>query len=139
MSRGWYSVDFREAWEIETGIEMYGAGSGQVIDEVLHGEGADRIKRAIPSRIHPSGRKWNGKGKSIAGDPGAGSRLSQDDAPLQVTIAARGALRYLYFPDDGTDTVNHAGDQQFMREGAESEEQSIIDMCMDALYEKFMA
>lgn len=134
----WYTVDFREAGEIEAAIEMYGAGSGQVIDKVLHGEGADRIKHAIPSHIHPSGRKWNGKTASIAGNPGAGSRLSQDDAPLQVTIAARGALRYLYFPDDGSDTVNHIGDQQFMQTGAEEEEQNIIDMCMDALFEKFM-
>lgn len=134
----WYKVDFHEAWEIETAIEMYGEGSGQVIDRILHGKGADLIKRAIVGHIHPSGRRWPGKTASIAQNPGRSGRLSQDDAPMQVTIAARGSLRYLYFPDDGTDTVNHAGDQQFMRLGAEDEEQNIIDMCMDALFEKFM-
>lgn len=115
----------------------YGPGSGQAIDRVLHGEGAELIKRAIPTHINPSGRWWPGKTASIAGNPGGGSRLSQDDASLQVTIAARGRLGYLYFPDDGTNTKKHVGDQQFMQQGAEDEQSDILDRCIVGLVEEF--
>ena len=133
----WYTLDFSEVIDIEMAIEMYGQGSGQVIDKVLHGKGARIIKRAIPPHIHPSGRDWLGKADSIAGKPSGGDRLSQDNGNLQVTIAARGRHSYLYFPDDGTNTMNHAGDQQFMRLGAEDQQQNIIDLCIDDLAEKF--
>ena len=133
----WYTVDFNEVADIETAISAYGEGSGQIIDRVLHGEGADLIKRTIPTHINPSGRRWSGKTASIAGNPGAGSRLSQDNESLQVTIAARGRLSYLYFPDDGTNTKDHAGDQQFMRRSAEEKTPDIIDRCLTALVEEF--
>ena len=133
----WFKTDFSEVWEIQTYLDAYGAGYGRVVDKVLHGEGADAIKRAIPGYIHPSNRKWKGKTPSIAGNPDAGKRLSQDDHDLGVTIAARGKLGYLYFPDDGSNTDNHAGNQQFMRRGAESQMGDILDRCVGALIDSF--
>ena len=133
----WYTLDASGIEELQQAIDDYGAGSGQVIDRVLHGEGADLIKRAIPPHISPSGRRWAGKAASIAGNPGAGARLSHDTGNLQVTVAARGRLGYLYFPNDGTNTKNHAGDQQFMRLGAEDATPDIIDRCLLALVEEF--
>lgn len=132
-----YEVDHSSLELLEQRIAQYGPGSGQVIDRELHGEGAQLIKRAIPMKINPSGRKWPGKTASIAGSPGGGSRLSQDNASLQVTITARGRLGYLYFPDDGTNTRKHVGNQQFMLRGAEDKQKDIIDRCIVGLVDEF--
>lgn len=132
-----YEVDYSSLETLEARMAELGHGSGHVIDGVLHGEGANLIKRAIPGLINPSGRRWSGKAASIAGKPSAGGRLSQDDASLQVTVAARGRLGYLYFPDDGTNTRNHVGDQQFMLRGAEDRQSDIIDRCITGLVDGF--
>lgn len=132
-----YEVDYSSLETLEARMAEFGHGSGQVIDGVLHGEGANLIKRAIPGLIHPSGRRWPGKTASIAGKPGGGSRLSQDNASLQVTVAARGRIGYLYFPDDGTNTRNHVGNQQFMLRGAEEKQSDIIDRCIAGLVDEF--
>lgn len=132
-----FKADCSDFERLERRMAEYGPGSGQAIDRVLHGDGAQLIKRAIPARIHPSGRKWPGKAASISGNPGGGSRLSQDDASLQVTVAARGRLGYLYFPDDGASTRKHAGDQQFMLRGAEDAQSDILDRCIAGLVEEF--
>ena len=133
----WYALDFSDIWELQANMEAYGAGCGRLVNDVLHGEGAEAIKRAIPGYIHPSGRRWSGKTPSIAGNPSAGSRLAQDNGTLSVTIAARGRLGYLYFPDDGSNTKNHAGGQQFMRQGAESQQENILNRCVTVLVDSF--
>ena len=131
------SVDYSESVSLENRFERYGAGYGSVIDERLHGEGARKIKRLIPGYIHPSGRRWKGKAPSMAGNPNAGEKLAQDDEPMSVTVAARGRYGYLYFPDDGTNTRKHIGNQQFMLRGAESAAPEIAEDLESALVEAF--
>ncbi|MBX9032670.1 hypothetical protein [Gordonibacter massiliensis (ex Traore et al. 2017)] len=132
-----HEVDYTSLETLERRMGEYGQGCGRVVDGVLHGEGANIIKRAVPGLINPSGRKWPGKTASIAGKPGGASRLSQDNGSLQVTVAARGRLGYLYFPDDGTSTRKHAGNQRFMLRGAESKQSDIIDRCIAGLVDDF--
>lgn len=131
------SVDYADVLSLEGRFERYGAGYGRVIDERLHGEGARKIKRSIPEFIRPSRRTWMGKAPSIAGNPGMGEKLAQDNEPMQVTISARGRYGYLYFPDDGTNTRRHAGNQQFMLRGAERVAPEITEDLESDLVEAF--
>jgi predicted small lipoprotein YifL len=64
-------------------------------------------------------------------------KFTQSNGPLSVTIAARGRYGYLYFPDDGTNTKRHAGNQQFMMRGAENATAQIVDLCIGKLTENF--
>ena len=108
---------------------------GPIIDEVLHGQGAELIKEKISLLIPRSGRKWKGKGAAAAS--AMPRSFQQENASLSVTIAARGKYGYLYFPDDGTNTHKHAGNQQFMRRGAEAASDRVIEMCVGKLLESF--
>ena len=63
--------------------------------------------------------------------------FNQDEDILTVTIAARGRYHYLYFPDDGSNTRRHVGNQEFMRRGAEAAAGKIIDICLGRLAEAF--
>ena len=108
-----------------------GEGAGRIIDSVLHREGAEAIKQDITRLLPSSGRSWKGKGApASAAMPG---KFSQDNGTLSVTVAARGKYHYLYFPDDGSNTKRHAGNQQFMMRGAENASERIIEMCIGKL------
>ncbi|MBR3689846.1 MAG: hypothetical protein IKL97_01935 [Eggerthellaceae bacterium] len=131
------SVDYSDFVALDERLKRFGAGCGRVIDERLHGEGAQKIKQYIPGFIHPSGRRWKGKAPSMAGNPGAGEKLAQDNEPMKVTIVARGRYGYLYFPDDGTNTRKHVGNQQFMLRGAERAAPEITEGLVSDLVEAF--
>lgn len=131
------SVDLSAFLALEDYVARYGAGTGQVVDEVLHGEGALKAKRSIPEFIRPSGRRWRGKAPSMARNPAMGERLSQDDAPMQVTIAARGRYGYLYFPNDGSSTRRHAGGQAFMERGVQAAAPEVAEDIASALADAF--
>ena len=113
----------------------YGAGAGQLVDDVLHGEGAQLIKERIAPLLPQSGRTWKGKGRAASAAMPAS--FAQDNGTLSVTVAARNKYHYLYFPDDGSNTKRHAGNQQFMQRGAEDASAEIIDLCIGKLTENF--
>ena len=51
-------------------MERFGAGAGQAVDEVLHGEGAERIRAEIMRLLPASGRSWRGKAATEGGNGG---------------------------------------------------------------------
>lgn len=129
---GW-TVDAGELDQLAEAMQQFGEGSGQIVDEVLHGEGAEEIKQRIAALLPASGRTWRGKAAPArAAMPG---RFSQDNGSGEVTIAARGRYGYLYFPDDGSSTEHHAGNQQFMQKGAASAADKVIELCLGKLVE----
>ena len=131
----WFETDFKAIESLQKHMEKFGQGSGQIVDDVIHGEGAEDIKKAIVPLIPRSGRKWKGKGAPAAS--AMPRSFVQDNEQLSVTIAARGKYGYLYFPDDGTNTRKHAGNLQFMRRGAEAAADQVIDRCIKRLIENF--
>lgn len=133
MSR--YDADISGASELTDAISSYEGNAGTLIDEVLHGEGAATIKEEIARLLPESGRTWKKKAApAIAAMPGA---FSQDNEALGVVIAARGRYGYLYFPDDGSNTMRHAGGLHFMQQGGDNASQKIIDLCIGKLTEGF--
>ena len=131
----WFTLNASEMDRLQAVMDDYAGNAGPIVDQILHGEGAERIKAKIAMLLPASGRQWRGKAapaRSVM--PG---RFSQDNGQMSVTIAARGTYHYLYFPDDGSNTRHHAGNQQFMQRGAENAADKVIDLCIGKLTENF--
>lgn len=128
-----FELDTSELDDLQAALEEYEGHAGRMIDEVLHGEGATVIKEKIAALIPESGRTWRGKGASASSAmPG---RFSQDNETLGVTIAARGKYGYLYFPDDGSNTMKHAGGQHFFQAGGEEASGEVVELIIGKLTE----
>lgn len=91
------------------------------------------ITEAIMTLLPESGRKWKGKRKAAK----QSAPFMQTNGELSVTVKTKNAYNYLYFPDDGTNTRRHHGEQYFMYGGAEIKQDEIIDRCIAKLIEKF--
>ena len=122
-------VNFRyDLAELEEMFSQY-EHAEDVINSVLHKEGAERIKKEIINILPVSGRHWRGKAKAAK----YAQPFTQKDGNLSVTIKSRGKYGYLYFPDDGSNTIKHFGNQKFMQRGAENATDSIVDTILDRL------
>ena len=127
----WFRLDASELDRLQDAISRSAEKAGPVIDSVLRNEGAQGIKENIAMILPSSGRAWKGKGRPASAAMPAS--FMQENGSLSVTIVARGKYHYLYFPDDGSNTVRHAGNQQFMMRGAENASERIIEMCIGKL------
>ena len=127
----WFSVDFVGVEKLQEALLQYrGRTAEKSINEVLHGEGAELAKDSI-YRLMPRSDKKTGRHARDS------KSLTQDDGNLSVTVVARGKWHYLYFPDDGTTTRRHVGNQQFFRRGAETVTDDIVDRCVNRLITNF--
>lgn len=131
-----FKLDVRQAERLQKAMNNYAGNAGEAIDEVLHKEGAELIKEGIMRILPASGRTWAGKlpsAKSV-------QPFVQQDFSLGVVVHSKTKYNYLYFPDDGTNTQRHIGYQgkprDFMRIGAESQAEKIMDLCIARLTEK---
>lgn len=100
-----------------------------IITDYLASEGAEVIKKNIMPLIPVSDRK---KVHAAYSQP-----FTSSGERLAVNIHARGKWHYLYFPDDGSNTKKHVGDQQFMLRGAEASVNEIINSLEDRLVKSF--
>lgn len=105
----------------------------QIINEYLIGEGGDILKQGIHEMLPVSGRTWPGK---IAPAKSVDPLNKKENGNLSVTIRSKGKYHYLYFPDDGDNTIHHYGNQQFMFKGAEAKSEEVGDNIVDKLLEK---
>ena len=129
-----FTLDYSEIDSLSSAMEQYGTGALREINDVLHGEGGEKIKQAIQLLIPASGRTWKGK-KAPASVADALQQVNNEQ--LAVTIKSRTAYNYLYFPDDGSNTLHHAGGQHFFQSGAEDSADRIVEMCVSKLLENF--
>ncbi len=127
----WDVFDAASMDEFTELVEKYGDAAQRVINNVVHEEGAEEIKKEIARLLPASGRKWKGKGAPARSVMPA--KFEQDEDLLAVTIAARGKYHYLYFPDDGSNTKRHAGNQEFMYRGADKAAPKVLELCLGRL------
>lgn len=118
--------------KLQQAMKNFPTGAGYVIDEVLHTEGGSLIEEEIRRLMPVSNVTWKGKKPSAK----TGNSLTQENHTLGVTIRTTPNYHYLYFPDDGTTTKRHIGNQQFFFRGAEETQDEIIDRCVNRLVEK---
>lgn len=133
MARAGFGLEYDGVDKLIERMQQFGTGSGQIVDGVLHQKAGRMIDQAIMMILPVSGRTWKGK-KTAASRT---KPFQQTDGSLSVTIRSKTPYNYLYFPDDGSNTKKHRGDQQFMKRGAENEKADIIDLCISALLDKF--
>lgn len=120
--------------KVMAAAEAYVGDSEEAINRVLHEEAGPLIYIRINPLIHPSGRTFKGHRASATASHWQEYRTGEN---LAVTVAAEGAYRYLYFPDDGSSSRRHAGNQQFFKRGGEAAVDEIAERCMAALRENW--
>lgn len=130
----YFYLDAKEFDKVAQTIEKYSDRSvaEQIINDYLANEGGKKIKEYIRAILPVSGRTWNGK-KAAASqtDP---FRIQGEN--LAVKVYAKGNYHYLYFPDDGSNTRRHRGDQQFMFRGGEKAGDEIVNGVIDKLVKR---
>lgn len=120
------ALDYDEVNALCAAIKNYEGNAEEAINRVLHEQSFGPLTTSIIELIHPSGRTWTGKKASAK----ATQPFSQKNGNLYVEVKNKKAYGYLYFPDDGSNTKNHVGAQQFMLRGAETEKEHILNLCL---------
>lgn len=113
-------------------LERFPGDSEQAINEVLRGEGDVMFQESIRKLMPVSGKTWNGKPAPAK----TGNSLRSTHGNLSVTIRSTKKYQYLYFPNDGTNTRRHVGNQQFFPRGIETVESDVVDRCIENITKK---
>lgn len=130
-----FELDAKSVDTLVTAIKAYGAGAEKKITEYLHGKGYDVLSSSIQNAI-PVSDDLSKHGKN---QPKGHARMMQalrdrdKGSNLAVIIGTKSRWNYLYFPDDGSNTVHHAGNQQFFQTGVERKENEVINDLLDVL------
>lgn len=132
MARATFSLDTESYNKLFEAMKKYEGQAPKTVNEILWNEGGPLINEAIINLLPVSGKHWSGK-KPAAKNAQPFTQVNEE---LSVTVKTKNAYHYLYFPDDGTNTKQHAGEQYFMFGGAEAKQNEIIDRCVAALIEK---
>ena len=125
-----FRLDAGAARELEERVRAFGEGAEDVVNGVIHEGAGPLIYGRINSLIHPSGRRFKGHTASASKSKWPVYRTNEN---LAVTVTTTAKFRYLYFPDDGEKTRNHAGGQHFMLRGAQAAAPTIMERCVAAL------
>lgn len=123
-------IDTKDYERLMKAFQNYPGTVEDAVNEVLHNQASPILQESIQNLIPVSTRKpWKGKA------PHAKESKSLRDLPENLAITIRTAKRYqyLYFPDDGSNTRRHIGNQQFFLRGAEAKQSEIIDLCINRL------
>ncbi len=120
------SMNDDEMAVIQRAIADYPEKAEKSINAVLHGYGYETIEENIRRFMPVSGRKWKGKRPSAK----TSNAFQGLDGNLAVWVKSRKNYAYLYFPDDGSNTRRHVGNQHFMLRGAEASKKDIINRCI---------
>ena len=132
MARATFSLDTESYNKLFELMKSLQGEAPRTVNDVLWNEGGQLINEAIINLLPVSGKRWKGKRPAAS----SSAPFTQENGELSVTLKTKSAYNYLYFPDDGTNTKRHAGEQYFMFGGAEAEQDKIIDLCVAALIEK---
>lgn len=130
-----YSIDYQELDKIENLFNEFPDTAKAAVNNVLHSDLAvDMVEDNIQPLLPSSGRHWKGKGAA------ASSTQPFRKGPnelLTLIVRSKTKYNYLYFPDDGSNTVHHMGNQHFMQHGAEDSLGAIADLCAANVINEF--
>ena len=126
-------IDVTALDALQKAMREYQGEVEPTINAVLHGEAGERIQNSVRNLIPVSGITWNGK-KGAAKNSASLKSVNEN---LAVTVTTTKNYQYLYFPDDGTNTRRHVGNQRFFEKGGEAVKDEIINLCIGKLTNKF--
>lgn len=118
-----------EMSNLEEMLKEYTGNAEDAINDVLHNYAGDRAQEEIRRLIPVSGKTW--KGKAPAAKDSNSMRNIHGNLSETVTTAKR--YQYLYFPNDGTNTRRHVGNQQFFEKGGEAAQGDIVEKLITRL------
>lgn len=124
-----FKLEFSEVERLTQAIKDYSEDAEKAINEEFEAFGVDEAKEQITMLLPVSGRTWKGKKAGAK----RGKPFMHELINLGFIIRTKTAYDYLYFPDDGSNTRKHRGNQQFMRRGAEKAAPKIIERCLARL------
>lgn len=127
------TLDIEDIERLQRALERFPGRGEEAINEVLHGVGAVEIQDSIRLLIPVSGKRWRGKKEPAS----TANSLMSVPGNLSVTVKTTKPYQYLYFPDDGTNTQRHAGNQQFFARGAEDVSSNVVGRCVANIIKKF--
>lgn len=133
MAESTFRLDATQLDKLQQAMQQYQGDTEAAVNDVLHNQAPGLIQDSIRRLIPVSGREWKGKKPPAK----TGNSLMSEPGNLSITVKNTKNYGYLYFPDDGTNTQNHAGNQQFFRRGGEAVQDEIIDRCINRLVENF--
>lgn len=129
-----YKIEAEELGYLQEAMAAYIGDVEKEVNDVLHNEAGPLIKDAVQRLIPVSNVKpWKGKPKHARD----ADSLRQINYNLAVKITTKGKYGYLYFPDDGTNTRNHVGEQHFFARGGDSVASEIVERCVTRLCGSF--
>lgn len=130
-----YSIDYQELDKIENLFNEFPDTAKAAVNNFLHSDLAvDMVEDNIQPLLPSSGRHWKGKGAAAASTQPF--RKGPNEL-LTLIVRSKTKYNYLYFPDDGSNTVHHMGNQHFMQHGAENSLGAIADLCAANVINEF--
>lgn len=130
---GVFSINALEIDDLQQAMKNFQGNTEKTINDVLHNEAGPLIQEGIKRLMPTSNRTWKGK----KGQAKTSKSLKNENSNLAVTVKTTSNYQYLYFPDDGSNTKNHVGNQQFFLKGGESKTEEIINLCIKNLVNDF--
>lgn len=125
-----FYIEKEDAARLQEKLRQFPGDVEKAVNDVLHQIGGPLIIQNIKSYMPASGRKpWRGK----ASPAKSSKSLSHINSNLAVEVNAAKKYKYLYFPNDGSNTIHHHGGQWFMERGVEKSEEKIVDAICDRL------
>lgn len=131
---GLFELDAKDLESLQQSISSYEGSAESAINEVLHDDAGPLINEEINPLINPSGRTFKGHSKSAKNSPWP---RYDTDKNLEITVGTKSKWHYLYFPDDGSNTRRHAGNQHFFERGAEKAAPKVVARCLDVLTQEW--
>lgn len=126
-------INVSEADKLQEALKAFEGEVEPAINDVLHNEAGGLIQDSIRQFIPVSGKSWKGKASAAK----TSKSLTSVNANLAVTVTTTKKYQYLYFPDDGTNTRRHVGEQRFFERGGEAVKEEIIERCISRLTNNF--
>lgn len=124
-------LSFRQFDNLQEAMKAYEGNVETTINDVLHNEAKGLLQEEIKRLMPVSGRQWKGKKPAAKG----ANSLTEVTGNLYIMVKSKKPYNYLYFPDDGSNTRRHAGNQQFFHRAGEAKKQEIIERCITRLAE----
>lgn len=129
-----YNIHFAQVDELVEAMKAYPNDTEEAINDVLHSDEVARLAQDAIKRLMPvSGKTWRGK----ASPAKTSNSLRNTNENLSTTVRTSKAHQYLYFPDDGSTTRRHIGNQRFFARGGEAVQDEIIERCIEKITKSF--
>lgn len=127
------SMNTADIEKLQAAMKEYQGDVESTINDVLHNDGGELVQDSIRRLIPASGKTWKGKAPAAK----SSKSLTSVNTNLAVTVTTTKKYQYLYFPDDGTNTRRHVGNQRFFEKGGEAVKDEIIERCISKLINNF--